>query len=54
MKNNSWLQDSILVLGLATIMTIVLAHPVFSQDTVKKNPKTTMKISIIITMAGHQ
>jgi hypothetical protein len=47
MKNNSWLQDSILVLGLATIMTIVLAHPVFSQDTVKKNPKTTMKISII-------
>lgn len=47
MRTYSWLKDSILVIGLATIMTIILTFPGFTQDTLKKNPKTTLKLKII-------
>ena len=49
MKTYSWLKDSMLVIVLATIMTIALTSPVFSQDTlkVKKNPRTVLKLKII-------
>lgn len=47
MKTYSMLKDSILVIGLAAIMTIILSYPGFSQDTIKKNPRTTLKLKII-------
>jgi hypothetical protein len=36
-----------LVIGLATIMIIILTFPGYTQDTLKKNPKTTLKLKII-------
>ena len=47
MKTYSWLKDSMLVIGLATIMTIIMTFPGYTQDTLKKNPKTTLKLKII-------
>jgi hypothetical protein len=47
MKTYSWLKDSILVTSLSAFMTIILAFPVYSQDTIKKHPKTTVKLKII-------
>src|ERR1035438_3856471 len=47
MKMYSRLKDSILVVSLATIMTIILAFPGFTQDTMKKHPQTTVKVKII-------
>lgn len=47
MKTYSWLKNSMLVISLATIMTFIPTFPGYTQDTLKKNPKTTLKLKII-------
>ncbi len=54
MKTYSWLKDSMLVIGLATIMTIILTSPGYTQDTLKKNPKTILKLKIIKDENGEK